>query len=221
MTALARQTIRDFGFDSAESPYHFALVVGTSKTNAIRIEERFSFGSKSEGAKREPVVKAVLDQYRWTRIEAPVRVEFSHRLLELGLRSASWNKRETLLAPHLGKEITLLAWAIEDADPTVIPNVIANWRGLAPEERWWLYTTVNATSGHPEHGRDRGWRKAIKIALAENPAIAVSPGAIWISEHEAKQPERVTRRSGKTSRRPSGGSEQLTLIEGSGNGHSP
>ena len=76
------------------------------------------------------------------------------------------------MAPYFGKELTLLAWAIEDADPTLIPSMVANWLGLAPEERWWLYTTINATSGHPEHGRDRGWRKAIKIAFAENPAGA-------------------------------------------------
>jgi hypothetical protein len=61
---------------------------------------------------------------------------------------------------------------VEDADPTLLPNMVANWVGLAPEERWWLYTTINATAGHPEHGRDRGWRKAIKVAFAENPAGA-------------------------------------------------
>ena len=216
MTALARPAIRDVGFDPTESPYHFALVGGTSN---VRIEERFAFGPMSDGGQREPVIKAMLDQYRWSRIEVPVRAEFNHRLTELGLRSATWNKRETLMAPHFGKELTLLAWAIEDADPTVIPNIIANWRGLAPEERWWLYTTVNATSGHPEHGRDRGWRKAIKIALAENPAIALSPGAVWISETEAKQPERGSRRAGKAGRGKAAGGEQLTLIEGSGHGN--
>jgi hypothetical protein len=58
--------------------------------------------------------------------------------------------------------------------------MIANWTGLAPEERWWLYTTVNATSGHQDHGKDRGWRKAIKIAFAENPTGDLAPSALRV-----------------------------------------
>jgi Protein of unknown function (DUF3780) len=58
-----------------------------------------------------------------------------------------------------------LAWAIEDAEIDRIPRVLDNWRGLAPEERWWLATQSNATFGTPEHGHDQGWRMAIKYAL--------------------------------------------------------
>lgn len=216
MTALARPSLRDFGFDPLESPYHFAAVVGAA---TVRIEERFGGTSTSDEAHRRPVIKALLDEYRWHRIETAVRAEFSHRLADLGLRSAAWNKRATLLAPHFGKELTLLVWAIEDADPTVIPNIVANWRGLAPEERWWLYTTVNATSGHPEHGRDRGWRKAIKIALAENPSTAASPGAFWMTEQEAKQPDRKSRRGAKRVKEEAAGVEQLNLVEGTALDH--
>jgi len=54
-------------------------------------------------------------------------------------------------------------------DESLIPNVLANWIGLEPEERWWLYTTVNATFTRVEAGKDRGWRKAVKIAFSENP----------------------------------------------------
>lgn len=63
----------------------------------------------------------------------------------------------------------LLAWAIEDADPGLIPNAIANWQGLAPEERWWLYTMTAAATGSYVTGRGRGWRKAVRYALTENP----------------------------------------------------
>jgi len=46
-------------------------------------------------------------------------------------------------------------------------QAIINWRGLRPEERWFLYDLINAASGgiNDRHG----WRKAIKWGLLENP----------------------------------------------------
>ena len=70
---------------------------------------------------------------------------------------------------------------MEDIDESLIPNVIANWTGLEPEERWWLYTTVNATFTQAEAGKDRGWRKAIKIAFSENP-VPEMPGERFVEE---------------------------------------
>ncbi len=213
MTRVALGGVRDFGFDPGEAPYHFAVVTGKGESADVRIEERFEVDADATLGLREPNTKVVLDAYRWSRIADAARAEFNQRLDAHGRRPAAWRSSETLLAPHLGKELTLLAWAVEGADPTVIPNIIANWRGLAPEERWWLYTTVNATSGHPEHGRDRGWRRAIKIALAENPSTAATPGTL-LTEREAKLPE-VPRRA-RSSRRGGAAMEhtpdQLTLL---------
>jgi len=58
---------------------------------------------------------------------------------------------------------------MEDADPATIPMVIRNWLGLAQEKRWWLYTMTNAATGHAIYGRNKGWRKAVRFALTENP----------------------------------------------------
>ena len=38
-----------------------------------------------------------------------------------------------------------------------------------PEERWWLYTQTAAATGHGINDRGRGWRKAVRYALTENP----------------------------------------------------
>lgn len=163
-----RPTLRDFGFDPSESPYHFVLGIDAASATFV---ERFEWHPDEHGGfARQPVLKAVLDRYRWSRVSETVAEVFNRRLRAAGFRASAWKESETLIAPYFGKELILLAWAIEGADPTLIPNMLANWVGLAPEERWWLYTTINATAGHPEHGRDRGWRKAIKIAFAENPA---------------------------------------------------
>ena len=78
-------------------------------------------------------------------------------------------KHANLVRRDLGKELVLLAWAIEDADPTLISVALANWSGLVPEERWWLYTQTAAATGHGTADRSRGWRKAVRYALTENP----------------------------------------------------
>ncbi len=214
MTVGERSRVHGFGFTPDESPYHFAVLVRKA-SETVAVEERFEFGEADKGADpaRSRTTKAILTAYVWSRMADPAKADFNRRLSAAGERTGKWSERETLVAPHFGKELTLLAWAVEDADPTVIPNMVANWLGLAPEERWWLFTTVNATSGHPEHGRDKGWRKAIKIALAENPSMSATPGTFTISEADAKRPTRLTRReNGRRSASTSNDPAQLTLL---------
>ena len=91
-------------------------------------------------------------------------------LKEQEVRRGRWRERGiTPLSRTFGKELVLLAWAIEDADPGRVQMAIANWLGLKPEERWWLYTMTNAATGQALAGRNRGWRVAVRYALCENP----------------------------------------------------
>ena len=184
MVRKKRQFI-DFGFDPGESSHHFAVIVSEEPQDPVVIEERFTWKEEKEPANGKlPVIKIRLDQYRWDRIAESARSQFNKRIREAGHRSVSWKTDQiSLLSPHFGKELTLLAWAIEDIDESLIPNAIANWTGLEPEERWWLYTTVNATFTKAEAGKDRGWRKAIKIAFSENPVPEMS-GERFVEEPE-------------------------------------
>jgi len=171
----------DFGFEPERSVHHFAVVA--TGAGAVWIDERFVWRVGHEKiATPKPKPKALLDAYHWSRICERVAEVFNQRLRQTGMKPGVWKKGETLLSPHFGKELTLLAWAVEDADATLIPAMLANWTGFAPEERWWLYTTVNATSSHPDYGKDRGWRKAIKIAFAENPTGELPPAALMTTD---------------------------------------
>jgi hypothetical protein len=219
MTRQAKDKVVDFGFDPERSPYHFAVQIKGPEAN-VRIEERFAW-PEPLGEVRAPLLKAVLDPYRWSRISGPARSEFNRRLHSEEMTTGRWKvKGDTLLAPHLGKELILLAWAVEDADPTLLPNMIANWLGLAPEERWWLYTTINATSGHPEHGRDRGWRKAIKIAFGENPADA-PPSTLVELGHEGVRLPLPAEFPYERSSAPNGSSEHSLDDRPAGQGRAP
>lgn len=178
-----------FGFDPGESSHHFAVMIPEKEDAQVAIEERFAWNDVTEAvaAAKSPVVKVRLDRYRWERIAEIARGQFNAKIRAAGRRSVPWKTDlPNILPPHFGKELTLLAWAVEDMEESLIPNVIANWTGLEPEERWWLYTTVNATFTKTEVGKDRGWRKAIKIAFSENP-VPETPSERFVEEPEPIQ----------------------------------
>jgi hypothetical protein len=174
-----------FGFDPDESAHHFLVHIPVGKQNHVTIEEHFEWNAEEAlTPPKPPIVKVELDHYRWERISDAAKDQFNKRIRTSAHRSVAWkNGKGNILAPYYGKELTLLAWAVEDIDESLIPNAISNWTGLEPEERWWLYTTVNATFTRTDVGRDRGWRKAIKIAFSEN-AVPDMPRERFVEEPE-------------------------------------
>ena len=68
----------------------------------------------------------------------------------------------------------MLAWAIEDADPSLIPAAVKNWLGLTPEERWWLFTMTNAATGHAITGRNTVWADPDRSRQVVGPQAAYS-----------------------------------------------
>lgn len=115
--------------------------------------------------------KVMLDFSKWEKIERFLRIEFNQRLKTMKgkTKSLAWKKGMNHVHRLFGKELMILAWAVEDAEPGRIGQAVENWLGLRPEERWWLYTVTNAATGHPTLGRGKGWRKALRFALTENP----------------------------------------------------
>ena len=130
-----------------------------------------------------PNLRCILNRAKWIKIVDALEEELNRRLRSLGMKASSFKAGDTPVARLLGKEIVLLAWAIEDADPTLAPAAIQNWRGLSPEERWWLYTMTAAQSGHHSR-RNVGWRKAVRYALTENPVVATT--VVTTAEHKRR-----------------------------------
>ena len=171
-----------FGFDPKESVTHFLVNVPVSNRGNVEISEHLSWDEATGSspvtygsAREDGQLRALLPRAKWDAIADPVRVEFNQRLRPMGKRPGNWKTGPNLVARLLGKELTLLAWAIEDADPSLVPVAVANWQGLTPEERWWLYTMTAAATGNFNEGKGRGWRKAVRFALTENPVGARVP----------------------------------------------
>jgi Protein of unknown function (DUF3780) len=173
-----------FGFDPTESKHHFLVIIPKTAAGKVLIYERFEWGNEEEDTdkiadlnlfdapeqkidQRFDRLKCELSRAKWKEIEAEVKTEFNQRLKSYGQKAAAWKQGQNVLQRLFGKEMTLLCWAIEDCDIKVIPTAIKNWQGLKPEERWWLYTMTNASTG--EAHTKYGWRTAIRYALTENP----------------------------------------------------
>jgi hypothetical protein len=193
MTSVARQRValltHAFGFDPHETQHHFLVSIPRGAAGKIEISEHFSWdeargsGEVSYGTPVDGQIRVVLPRLKWDVIADEVRAQFNGRLRRMNLKLGGWKAGPNLLRRELGKELVLLAWAIEDADSALIPAALANWGGLAPEERWWLYTQTAGATGHGINDRGRGWRKAVRYALTENPVTVFTGAAGPVPEY--------------------------------------
>jgi len=175
----AKRKLIGFGFAPTESEHHFLVTLPSASSESVYMSEHVLWDNSE--ARRElsfalgtadAAIRAILPRPKWEAMADTVRVEFNRRLQAQKLKTGKWQRGQTPVSRLFGKELVLLAWAIEDADPELIPVAVQNWLGLAPEERWWLFTMTNAATGHAIAGRNQGWRKAVRYALTENPVSA-------------------------------------------------
>jgi hypothetical protein len=152
-----------FGHAPEHEQHHFVVAIPRAQTAEVMIYEVFErdlVGPELIAAN----LRCRLDRGRWLKIVDALEEEFNGRLRTARMKTARFKAGDNPIARLLGKELVLLAWAVEAAEPTLIPNAIQNWRGLVPEERWWLYTMTAAATGLA-HQTGLGWRGALRHAL--------------------------------------------------------
>lgn len=162
-----------FGFDPGRTAHYFSLHLPRGE-GAVKVIERFDWQGElppeAELPNESKDLKVIIALERFRDVADECRAEFNRRLTAHACATGRWPTRGPVaLDRSFGRELVLLLWAIEDCDVNEIPNALRNWLGLSPEERWWLYTMTNAATGQALAGRGRGWRKAVRFALCENP----------------------------------------------------
>lgn len=169
-----------FGMEPESSEHHFLVNIAPEKNGNVHISEHFEVFESAERKRIEYNVpltsekmRVILPRSKWDAIEDTVRIEFNQRLKRAGSKPSKFKTGVNILPRLFGKELILLCWAIEEADPGLIPIALRNWQGLKPEERWWLFTMTNAATGQALRGRNIGWRKSIRYALTENPVSGI------------------------------------------------
>lgn len=161
-----RKTI-GFGVPDAMDPHHFVVEVPADKSNPVLITEHFGLAGGSNGD-ADSVERCKLSQVAWNAVKKETERVLNERLKEKKLTGSRWKAGKNSVERLLGRELCVLAWAVEVAPKDVIPNAIRSWGGLKPEERWWLFAMAASATGTSQDA-DVGWRKALRIALTENP----------------------------------------------------
>ena len=153
-----------FGVPATSNPHHIKVQIPSANSGNVRISEHLGMQACSD--EFAVIDRVVLARPRWTAVRFKVQRAFNARLTAHGLKTCAWKVGENPVDRLLGKELCVLAWAIEDMEMEKIPIAIRNWLALRPEERWWLFgMTAIATGTVKDSGR--GWRLALRYALGD------------------------------------------------------
>ncbi len=153
-----------FGVPATSDPHHFKVTIPRGNAGKVQISEHLGLQASSD--EFAVIDRVLLDRSRWTAIRGEVQRAFNARLKAHGLNTSAWAVGENPVDRLLGKELTVLAWAVEQMESDHIPVAVRNWLALRPEERWWLFgMTAMSTGGVGDGGK--GWRQALLHALGD------------------------------------------------------
>jgi hypothetical protein len=153
-----------FGVPATSDPHHFKITIPKASTGKVQISEYLGLQAASND--NAVIDRVLLDRPRWTAIRAEVQRAFNTRLAVHGIKPSAWKVGDNPVDRLLGKELCVLAWAVEQMEMEKIPVAVRNWLALRPEERWWLFgMTAMSTGGVMDAGK--GWRVALKHALGD------------------------------------------------------
>jgi hypothetical protein len=162
-----------FGVPSDEDGINvhcFKVLLPLEKNGIVKIEEFFGYErAQGENPNLEKIDRIIFSKNLWDKISKTLKENFTPRLKEKGMGTSRWFTGENKVDRILGKEMCVLAWAIEKANSELeIEKIKEKWIKLTPEERWWLFRMTSITSGTEEDKiKEKGWRHAIYIALSE------------------------------------------------------
>ena len=162
----------DFGAPKAFGAHVFRVEIPAARMGEVLIVEDYGYGGSEAGIPRDEE-RVVLARRVWSKIADVARREFNGRLKAAKVRTGRWHGGTNLVERLLGRELCVLAWAAERAGEEELPVIGSKWAALRPEERWWLFMVTVAEAGLPgDH--QRGWRRALHLALADGEAPVLS-----------------------------------------------
>jgi hypothetical protein len=161
-----RDEVTGFGASRELGAHRFVVRIPAAVRDPVLVIEDYGFlGGRDGIPDQEP--RARIARSVWNAVRDAIKREFNTRLRAQKLPAGQWTSGDTALDRLLGKELCVLAWAMEDAAPDVAERVTHAWAALRPEERWWLFGTTVLHGGRPDD-RHVGWRQALRVAFQDD-----------------------------------------------------
>ena len=162
--AVIKYASLGFGVPASSDPHHFKVIIPKATKGKVAVSEYLGLQAQSD--EFSVIDRVVLERSRWVAIRTEVQRAFNARLKAHNLKAAAWKTGENVVDRLLGKELCVLAWAVEYMPMENIPVAVRNWLALRPEERWWLFSVTAMSTGGITDG-DKGWRIALRHALGD------------------------------------------------------
>jgi hypothetical protein len=153
-----------FGFLPEGDQHHFCVVIPKTSEDEVTIQERFLVPNPEKPLTKDSRAQTVatLPNTTWQQIASAFTRDIKHRIPKIS-KSSDLQTGENWLPRLIGKELCVLAWAVEKASPVQIQAALQRWSNLTPEERWWLFNMASADLS----ACLKGWKLALQVALCE------------------------------------------------------
>ena len=151
--------------------HHVLVTIPEGRAGEVLFEEDWGV-AQAGGPDR--VVRCALPRPRWNTIANLAKQALNERLKEQNLPAARWLIGENRVERFLGKEMVVLAWAIEAAEEEDLDAVAAAWAALRPEERWWLFGRVASAAGTASEASAKP-RRGLALLLSAGPDRQPAP----------------------------------------------
>ena len=149
---------------ASSDPHHFKVIIPKASTGKVQISEYLGLQAQSD--EFAVIDRVIIERHRWAAIRAEVQRTFNTRLKSHGVKTGTWKVGENVVDRLLGKELCVLAWAVESMEIDKLPVAVRNWLALRPEERWWLFGMTAMSTGSIKD-TEKGWRVALRHALGD------------------------------------------------------
>ncbi|MFP2873300.1 anti-phage-associated DUF3780 domain-containing protein [Acetobacter tropicalis] len=156
-----------FGVPNDPLPHQFLVRIQPGHADPVEVWE--DFGASAVGTMEQKLCRVAVPRTTWRQVADGVKSHLNRRLKEKDLKGSRFATGNNRVERILGREVCVLAWAIENATPDQAAIAFTRWSSYRPEELWWLFQQIDKDGGEWD-SPNTGWRVAIRHALIRDEA---------------------------------------------------
>jgi hypothetical protein len=158
-------SVSGFGCPVEMFIHHVEVIIPEGRGGDVEFEEDWGV---ARAAGPERLSRCMLPRARWNAVANLAKQVLNDRLKQQGLPGSRWISGVNRIERLLGREVIVLAWAIEAADKQDITPISAAWAAMRPEERWWLFGRVASVAGSSDDSPAKP-RRGLALLLSAGP----------------------------------------------------